>query len=325
MNFRTYSRALLCGCLAIVGAANAAAPHKQPVDVGQAQPTPAVLDTKLVQYPFDPNKHYNIITSANKMTHLEFGQDERVVGVYLIDSQTSWRTITSQATHRDVFLTPMKDGLSNSGTIITTKRQYELTLITEDTNSYYQRVSWVYPESDAVSNAGGNPGGFDMGVEMLQDGTNNTTVQGHDRGDIDSADMKVGRQRGGKDNVDSPPAATDVDQPLRVDLNHANFDYQIDGDAPFRPSQVFDDGHFTYIKLSAQSIPGAWELTKDGQGELLPFVPRNGYFLVNRIPEYGIVLILGGQQVRIYNRQSKACGFFGCRNKPVTNIVGQGS
>jgi type IV secretion system protein VirB9 len=292
----------------LVVATAAPRPSVQAADASPKEPAPALqatpmpLDPKLVTYPYDRNYTYPIVTSANKETHIELGDDETIQGIYLVDSQIQWRMVVSKPTMRDVFFTPVQNGLSQTGTIITTKRRYEIKLVSQDDAHYFQRISWQY---DDFGN-GIKSGGLDVGVEFT---------------------APVAPAGGGRHGTEPEIDVSDTNSGhIVVNLQHAHFGYTIEGDAPFKPSMVFDDGKFTYIRFDPQpqSLPGPFLLSKDGKAETVQFVPKDGYFMIQRLSEYGILLQLNDQKVKIYPPGSKACGFFGCSSKTPTNMVGTG-
>ena len=317
---RSFRSSVLCSiasmilAIHLVSAMGSPRPSTKPVDgmiknsVGPGlEAMPAPLDPHLVTYPYDHNFTYPIITSANKETHVELGDDEKILGIYLVDAQVQWRMVVSKATQRDVFFTPATNGLAQTGTIITTKRRYEISLLSEDLaqlatekKSFYQRVAWLYDDAgDGIKS-----GGLDVGVEFDAPEpaarTRNSAASG---GQVDVGDSNTGD--------------------VVLDLSKSHFGYTIKGDAPFKPTMVFDNGTFTFIMFDhLQSIPGPFSLKKDGTAEEVQWVPRGGYYMIQRLADYGILLKLNEQEVKIYPPHSHACGLFGCDNKTPSNMVG---
>lgn len=80
------------------------------------------------------------------------------------------------------------------------------------------------------------------------------------------------------------------------------FTYAIEGDAPFRPQMVFDDGKFTWIKLATnvQELPALFVLAGD-EVELVNYTQRGEYLLVNRLVP-GLLLKLGKAEVKVRNQ-----------------------
>ncbi len=79
------------------------------------------------------------------------------------------------------------------------------------------------------------------------------------------------------------------------------FSYAIEGDAPFRPQMVFDDGKFTWIRLApnVQELPALFVLSGE-EVELVNYTQRGDYLLINRLVP-GLLLKLGKAEVKVRN------------------------
>jgi len=265
-----------------LGAVHAATIHKPtssaPPELMRAEP--AAFDPKLVIYTYDPDYTYPILTQTGRLTHLEFEKDETIVGIYLADPK-SWHRKTA-VTQRDFFIQPKLAGRTNTATIITNKRRYEL-LLKQSADQYYQRVSWQYHESD-------NLDGF----------TPETTANV-------------------EHPAKTPESVRPKDLPVPLDLTRANFDYTVKGKAPFKPVVVFDDGRFTWLKMPAiHEIPAILVLAQDDKAELANFMVQGDYFVIRQLLDHGALLKLGKDEVRIYNNRRQTCGFWGCSRSPQT-------
>ncbi|BBO59923.1 TrbG/VirB9 family P-type conjugative transfer protein [Mycoavidus sp. B2-EB] len=249
---------------------------------------PATLDPKLVVYPYDPDYTYPILTQTGRLTHLEFEEDETIIGIYLADPK-SWHRKTA-VTRRDFFIQPKLAGLANTATIITNKRRYEL-MLKQNADQYYQRVSWQHHESDPLD-------GFTP--ETTNNAENNAKLP-----------KKPSPARLSEMAPSNPSHQTSTQLPFN--LERANFDYTVKGKAPFKPLAVFDDGRFTWLKMPAtQEIPAIFMLAQDGAVELANFMVQGDYFVIRQMLEHGALLKLGKDEVRIYHNQRRACSFWGC-------------
>jgi type IV secretion system protein TrbG len=113
----------------------------------EAQPLPHPGDTRLVQFIYEPNQTFTILTRPLSATHVEFAADESVEIVALGDT-VSWIAVKSE---RHFFIKPSRPDLFTSATIITNKRAYQITLRSGPENGkWMQRVSWHYPELEMV-------------------------------------------------------------------------------------------------------------------------------------------------------------------------------
>lgn len=102
-----------------------------------------------------------------------------------------------------------------------------------------------------------------------------------------------------------------------IDLNNINMDYEIEGNAPFRPVSVFDDGQKTVIKfpenISTGELPPFFVLTENKEVQLVNYRFKSGSYIVDRVISGG-VLQMGSensmQKVFIYNKKSKSYNDF---------------
>ncbi len=80
-------------------------------------------------------------------------------------------------------------------------------------------------------------------------------------------------------------------------------DYDIEGEADFKPLSVCDDGRFTWIQMSSpQALPALFRVD-DKEAVLVNYIIQGNYFMVQRLmPE--ILLKLGNAEVRITRRKS---------------------
>ncbi|WP_395065471.1 TrbG/VirB9 family P-type conjugative transfer protein [Paraburkholderia silvatlantica] len=286
-------------------AARARAAHPSASRARINGPYPAPDDASLVVYDYDPDYRYPVLVRTNEETHLVFGTDEEVVGVYLSDTGKRWLEHTA-LTKRDVFIEARLPALDNAATIITTRRRYELDLRSSDNNAAYQRVSWHYLDTDAQMTAGlVSP----FGIEYPGNVPNANS----------GAQTDINAQTGS-------PTAGNVRAPVsRITLDHANFDYRVEGSAPFAPVTVFDDGRFTYLQFPHHvELPAILVMDEKRQAEIASFIPLgNDFFEVQQITTYGLLLRRGKEEVRIFNGHGHGCGLFGCDSSRMKNIYGK--
>ncbi|MBO7752795.1 TrbG/VirB9 family P-type conjugative transfer protein [Burkholderia pseudomallei] len=272
----------------------------QPINGPYASPDA----TSLVVYDYDPDYLYPILVRTSQETHLVFAPDEEVVGVYLSDTGKRWLEHTA-LTKRDVFIEARLPGLENAATIITSRRRYELDLRSSDDGKTYQRVSWHYLDTDAKASSGqASPFGIEYPGNVPH-------ADGHNENDVASAS--------GSSSSHSPPGSP------HIMLDHANFDYRIEGSAPFTPVIVFDDGRFTYLQFPHQAeLPAILLMDEMGEAEIASFIPLgNDFYEVQQTATYGLLLKRGRQEVRIFNGRGKGCGIFGCDAAQMKNIYGK--
>lgn len=175
-----------------------------------------------------------------------------------------------------VFIKPTRNDLFTSATLVTSKRTYQLTLksVSEDAK-WYQRVTWNYPE-----------------ISMLK---------------------RVEAQKRQEQQVVEQKKKEEMVLSQGISIDNLNFNYQIDGDAPFKPVQVFDDGKFTYFRIDrkAQELPAMFTVGDDGEGELANYVIKGDYLMLQRLSQ-SVILKLGKQEVKITRLdKGRAANFFG--------------
>ena len=105
-------------------------------------PTAFPQETRLVQFVYDQNRTYNILTRPNAITDIQLTEGETLVALALGDT-VQW--IYDQAPQH-IFIKPTRENIFTSATIVTNKRSYQLQLraMPADGN-WYQRVTWNYP------------------------------------------------------------------------------------------------------------------------------------------------------------------------------------
>lgn len=245
-----------------------------PVSTVQAEVRPVAMpgDTKLVNFVYDAKNTYTLLTRPMSLTDIQLHEDEQVVALALGDT-AQW--IVSEAPGH-VFIKPMFPGLVTNGTLVTNKRTYQLTLRSSpEDGKFYAQVSWEHPD-----------------LVVLQAKQQQARMNA-----IETA----------RSNEDRRLAATVVTP--GVSIEKLNFDYDIEGDADFKPKQVFDDGKFTWIRLpDSQEMPALFLIGKDGQHELLNFTMRDQYMVVHRLTNK-LLLKLGEEEITIENRRTRKSFF----------------
>ncbi len=225
-----------------------------------AIPMPA--DTKLVVFPFDQNNTYTILTRPRNITNIALHQDEEVIAMALGDT-AQWM-VTEVPGH--IFIKPLHPDIVTSGTLVTNKRTYQLSLRSSpESGKYYQRVAWEYPDLIVLRNQ--------RAAEVKA-----------------SIDLERAKREA---TIVSPD----------VSIEKLNFDYRLDGNADWKPQQVFDDGKFTWIRLQkTQDIPIVFALNEDNKAELINTNIRGEYIVAQRILPR-ILLKLGNKEIKITNRK----------------------
>jgi type IV secretion system protein TrbG len=239
-------------------------------------------DARNVRVMFDAERIQPILTHVGEITHLEFPATDGPILRVMLGAREHWEIVAhppSGANPARLFLKPNAEEVSTSATVVMTEgRVYELRLISVRAGGYrYQRVSFRVPEDEI------------------------TAYRARDT----ATELPATR---------SPKAKTEA---ATLDLGQElNFEYDIKGDAAFRPAAVFDNKRFTYVALppGLASLPVVF-LTEQGQPQLVDYVPLvNSAGQVHRLQIQrlveGLVLRLDGQEVQIQRRQPSVLARF---------------
>lgn len=247
--------------------------------------TPVRGDTRLIQYHYDPDATYLVLAKPKAVTHLQFAPNEVIRSVAAGDTSSFELTPTKDRHH--IFIKPKWDDLETSMTVLTDQRTYQFVLrSTGDGKKWHQRVSWIYgsemllplPESDIAQ---GEPG---LAPARLPEPTQVGPVAGATASSSGLAGIKPDSLR---------------------------FNYEVNGDASFKPSVVFDDGRFTYYKLpqDLQELPALFAVIDGNDYSLVNFEVQGQYLVAQRLMPTA-VLKLGRAEVRITKQEPKR-SFFG--------------
>lgn len=238
--------------------------------------TPLPGDSRLVQFEYDADNTYLILGKPKAVTHFEFGTDERIQTVAAGDTK-NWE-LNPTSNRRHLFVKPIYEGLETSLTVITDKRSYQFVLRSTGPGAkWYQRVTWRYGQT--------------MLLELKAE--EERALQ------LERNETEALRAR------ETVTLATDINpQDLR-------FNYEITGDAAFRPTSVFDDGKFTWIRMpdKLNEMPALFASSTGEQLAIVNYVVKGDYILAQRLMDTG-VLRLGKQEVR-FTRKSDRRFLFG--------------
>lgn len=240
--------------------------------------TPLRGDSRLVQFNYDDDNTYLVLAKPKAVTHIQFGADEVIQSVAAGDT-ANW-DLSPTKNRKNLFVKPRFDDQETSMTVLTDQRTYQFVLrSTGEGKKWYQRINWLYGTELVLNMEGETPyaEAATPTAELRPTAANHT-------------ELDVG-------NTGLQPDA------LR-------FNYEIDGDAPFRPLVVFDDGRFTYFKLPAkvQELPALFAVIEGKDYSLVNFEVKGEYLVAHRVLPTA-VLKLGRAEVRI--QQVVKRNFFG--------------
>lgn len=239
--------------------------------------TPLPGDSRLVQFEYDADNTFMVLSKPKAVTHIEFGSDEKIVTVAAGDTK-NWE-LNPTANRRHLFVKPVFEGLETSLTVITDKRSYQFVLRSTGPGAkWYQRVTWRYSQT--------------MLLEL--------------KAEEESEIAAVKRESAERAAHEAGTLATDVrPQDLR-------FNYEVTGTAPFRPVSIFDDGKFTWVRMPDQlnELPALFASSEGGELAIVNYVVKGDYMIAQRLMDVG-VLRLGKQEVRFARKQERRFLFGG--------------
>lgn len=234
-------------------------------------------DNRLVVFNYDSNDTYTILTVPGVVTDIELSPNETVQAFALGDS-VRWIVAKTQG---HIFVKPTVPNIFTSATLVTSLRTYQITLRSGPPNGkWYQRVSWSYPD-----------------VILMEQQTA-----------ADARRQQETRNKKLQAEVESLRAANLISTPAPgKPVENLNFDYEVKGEAPFKPLQVYDDGTFTWIRLPAnmQEMPALFVMMKDGKYGLVNFTVADRSLKVQGLFKQA-VLRLGEQEVVIRGQGANA-------------------
>lgn len=238
-------------------------------------PTPLPGDARLVQYEYDPDNTFLVLSRPKFLTNIEFGPDERIETVAGGDTK-HWELTPTQS-RRHLFVKPIYESIQTSMTVITNKRSYQFVLRSTGPDArWYQRVTWRY------------------GATML-------------------LDLRAQEEQASAAAVAAKAAEAEKEaQTLAVGVtpDQLRFGYQVTGEAPFKPVSIFDDGKMTWIRMPAQlqELPALFGIAEGTDLAIVNYVVKGDYIVAQRLMDQG-VLKLGKQEVR-FSRGQKPTGPF---------------
>lgn len=244
-------------------------------------------DVKLVVFNYDANDTFTVLSLPGNITDIQLNEGEKITALALGDS-VQW--ITAKADGH-IFIKPTKPNIFTSATLVTDQRTYQMTLRSSpEGGKWYQRVSWKYPEL----------------IVMRQ-----SAQEAQEKAQVIAAEAIKAEEK--KRQADA--ISTTVSRAPGNPVENLNFDYTVTGDSEFKPSQVFDDGKMTWLRLDikAQEWPATFIVDENNITEVINPL-RDGQFIkVTRLFKK-CVLKLKNKEVIIINNAYPL-------SKPVNNTV----
>lgn len=223
-------------------------------------------ENRLVQFQYDANRTYDVMTRPGALTDIALDPNENLVALGVGDT-VQWITADT-AGH--VFVKPLRPNLFTTATIVTDKRTYQISLRSSPEGGlFYQRVSWVYPDFLIIKER--KPA---------------------------SADAIAPKPKSSDSESDAGSIGLSM-----AKLDDMNFDYDVSGsDVQFKPTQVWDDGKFVWLQMprNSQEQPALFIKTEDGLA-LANYTTKGRYLVIQQLFSEA-VLKVGSEEVQITKR-----------------------
>lgn len=214
-----------------------------------AIPTFSQDSRHVVRFDYSPEDVYHIYTRPHMITDLRLAPGEKME-MLALGNTVQWIRANTVG---NVFIKPTRAGLTTNGTLVTNLHTYQLILTSSKTANWYQMVSWN--QGNLIAMQSSSP--------------------------IPAIQAPKTAQPAPRPSTQRPSQPNGQSQNLKA-ISNLHFDYKISGHASFRPSEVFDNGTFTWIK-----IPDV------GNGAMpVVFVRSHGEYVVTNYTVKGRYLIV---------------------------------
>lgn len=257
------TRTLTLALAALLATSAYAAPSKSGKNRDHAaESIAAPTEDRIRTYTYNRDIIFKLYGTVNKHIHVELEEGESLAYKPIMGDTVQWR-FTGGGRH--LFFKPTNAGINTTLTVITTKRTYEFELISvNEERSVYQKIIFDYPDSE---------------LEFKFQATQVVNAQ----------------------KAESARLTSQVIQPS-VDPTSFNYDYDISGNAPWKPLDVSSDDRFTYIRMPiTQASPAVFLLDGDNKPSLVAFRPKGNYIVVERLAN-ALLMKIGTEEVRITKR-----------------------
>ena len=231
-----------------------------------AIPTISPDSTHVVSFTYSQQSVYHIRTEPHMVTDLKLAPGE-VMEMLVLGNTAQWISASAPG---NVFLKATSPGLTTSGTLVTNMRTYQLFITSSKSGNWYQQVSWMSGPMVAMQNP-------IPPAPMMRPQSADTTkpVKTH------------GTQSIGQESAVKA-------------MSNLHFNYRIRGHALFRPTEVFDNGTFTWISvpIAGNSPMPALFVREHGQYVIANYTVK-GHYLVVQQTFHEAKLRIGNRSVTI--------------------------
>jgi type IV secretion system protein VirB9 len=166
---------------------------------------------------------------------------------------------------KNIYVKPLKDDIETSLTIITDKRAYQFQLISKKGGQFTQKVSFNYPDDQP---------------ELKSSNEDLSLTSIHEQLHLESRGI------------------------VGIDPKEIYFDFEINGEAPFKPLIVYSDSKFTYLKMPrVKNHPAVFLLDDSGKPSLVNYKVSGDVIVIDGVAKSAL-LKLGSDEVKIMQKKS---------------------
>ncbi|APZ42547.1 TrbG/VirB9 family P-type conjugative transfer protein [Acidihalobacter ferrooxydans] len=252
---------------------------------------PSALSARLVRFVYDPNQTYTIYTRPGMVTDIRIPEGSQLVGLVL-GNTVQWIT-SGLGNSNNVFIKPVAPGLETSATLVTTKRTYQLMMVSRAKGPWYQQVKFNPSSSIALYNP--------------------------------QAAMSVASTPA--KHTPKKPAPSTKNAFSNIPLSQMNFDWHVQGQAKFAPSKVFSTSNFVWMDIPSNA-PAPVVFSRDTANapwHIVNYNTKGSWIVVQGTPAQIRLLANGHQVVVSQGAQASNTSNAGQNNNDVFNPFGNRS
>ncbi|MEQ6436330.1 TrbG/VirB9 family P-type conjugative transfer protein [Comamonas sp. w2-DMI] len=242
-------------------------------------PTPISGDARLVEFDYNPESVYLVLTRPLAVTNIIMPKGEKIKLLKAGDTYSFM--IEADKGLTEIFIKPKFEGVETTLTVVTTNKRFQYVIRSTGKNrKYYQQVSYA-EEPNTL---------FEFG---------------------DSSDKLEKNAAPSAKLIDEESSQIKL-KGVRVNPSELNTNYTITGDAKFKPVTVYDNGKFIWLKFSDKLTELPAIFAKDSQGlYLVNYVPDMENVVIVQQMADELILKIDKDQVSV--RKGKR-GLFGWSN-----------
>ncbi len=244
-------------------------------------PTPISGDARLVEFEYNPESVYLVLSRPLAVTNIVLPKGERIRLMKAGDTFSFM--MEADKSLNEIFIKPKFEGVETTLAVATTNKRFQFVIRSTGKNrKYYQQVSYADEP--------------------------NTLFEFGDPIDRPSANL------GAEEHASIVDLKSSQSAEIKVNPSELNTKYTITGDASFKPQTVYDNGKFIWLKFPEKmtELPAIFAKDKGGM-YLVNYVPdrKNDNVIIIQQMADELVLKIDREEVSVRKGQR---GLFGWSN-----------